>query len=90
ATAWGMLILLAVSGLAFIVAMGRAGMRIFWASQGYSVPRVRVIEMAPIVLLLALSAVLTLEAGPAMRYLTDTAQSLHSTQGYVNNVMLPK
>lgn len=90
ATAWGMLILLAVSGLAFIVAMGRAGMRIFWASQGYSVPRVRVIEMAPIVLLLALSAVLTLQAGPAMRYLTDTAQSLHATQGYVNNVLLPK
>ena len=85
--AWGMLLLLTLSGLAAIVAMSRTGIRIFWASQDHSVPRVRVIEMAPIVLLLALCAALTLEAGPAMRYLDDTAQSLHAPRGYIDGVL---
>ena len=85
--AWGMLLLLTLSGLAAIVAMARTGIRIFWASQDHSVPRVRVIEMAPVVLLLALCAALTLEAGPAMRYLDDTARSLHAPRGYIDGVL---
>ena len=88
--AWAMLLLLTLSGLAALIAMGRAGVRIFWAPHERSVPRVRVIEMAPIVLLLALAAALTLQAGPAVRYLNDTAQSLHAARGYVDNVLIPR
>jgi multicomponent K+:H+ antiporter subunit D len=87
AAAWGMLILLTLSGLASIIAMSRTGIRIFWASDERSVPRVRVIEMAPIVLLLALTAVLTVAAGPAMRYVEDAAQALHTSRGYIDDVL---
>jgi multicomponent K+:H+ antiporter subunit D len=87
APAWGLLVLLTVSGLAATIATARAGIRIFWASPERSVPRVAVIEMAPVVLLLALCAALTVEAGPAMRYLHDTAQSLHAPRGYIEGVL---
>ncbi|HYH41673.1 MAG TPA: monovalent cation/H+ antiporter subunit D [Burkholderiales bacterium] len=86
-TAWVMLVLLMLSGLAAIVAMGRAGVRIFWGSQEGRPPRVRVIEMTPIVLLLAMSAMLTLQAGPAMRYLQDAADALHHPRGYIDGVL---
>ncbi|HUF80590.1 MAG TPA: cation:proton antiporter, partial [Burkholderiales bacterium] len=85
--AWGMLVLLMLSGLAAVIAMGRAGVRVFWAAGERSEPRVRVIEMAPVVLLLALAGALTLQAGPAMRYLESAAQSLHAPRGYVESVL---
>jgi multicomponent K+:H+ antiporter subunit D len=66
--------------------MGRAGVRIFWATQR-SVPRVRVIEMAPVALLLGLCFALTVAAGPAMRYLQDTAQALHAPRAYIEGVL---
>jgi multicomponent K+:H+ antiporter subunit D len=84
--AWALLALLSLSGLAAIIAMGRAGVRIFWATQR-SVPRVRVIEMAPVAALLGLCFALTLAAGPAMRYLQDTAQALHAPRAYIEGVL---
>jgi multicomponent K+:H+ antiporter subunit D len=87
APAWSLLVLLTVSGLAATIATARAGIRIFWASAERSVPRVAVIEMAPIALLLALCAALTVQAGPAMRYLHDTAQALHAPRDYIEEVL---
>jgi multicomponent K+:H+ antiporter subunit D len=84
--AWALLVLLSLSGLAAIVAIGRAGVRIFWATQR-SVPRVRVIEMAPVAALLGLCFALTVAAGPAMRYMQDTAQALHAPRAYVEGVL---
>jgi multicomponent K+:H+ antiporter subunit D len=86
AAAWALLVLLSLSGLAAIIAMGRAGVRIFWATQR-SVPRVRVIEMAPVAVLLGLCFALTVQAGPAMRYLQDAAQALHAPRAYVQGVL---
>ena len=77
-TAWTMVALLIVSGFATIIAMARAGVRRFWASPDASVPRVRVVEIAPVVLLLTLCAALTVGAGPVTRYLDDAAQALHA------------
>ncbi len=85
--AWSLLVLVVLSGLAVLIAMGRAGVRVFWASQDRVVPRVRAVEMAPVALLLVLCAALTLQAGPVMRYLGDAAQSLHAPRGYINNVL---
>jgi multicomponent K+:H+ antiporter subunit D len=76
--AWALLALLALSGLASVIGLGRAGVRIFWASEKRSVPRVRVIEMAPIAALLALCLALTVAAGPAMRYLQDAAHAVQA------------
>jgi multicomponent K+:H+ antiporter subunit D len=86
AAAWLLLALLSLSGLAAIIALGRAGVRIFWATQR-SVPRVRVIEMAPVAALLGLCLALTVAAGPALRYLQDTAQALHAPGAYIEGVL---
>lgn len=60
AAAWMLLALLSLSGLATLIAMGRTGIRIFWATQERAVPRVRAIEMAPVDALLLLCLALTL------------------------------
>ena len=49
AASWALLALLILSGLAALIAMTRAGIRTFWAPPDRAVPRVRVIEIAPIV-----------------------------------------
>jgi multicomponent K+:H+ antiporter subunit D len=84
-----MLFLLIASGFATIIGMGRAGVRRFWASQDEKAPRVRVIEIAPVVLLLGLCAVLTIKPGPAMRYVDDAAQALHAPRRYIDRVLSP-
>ncbi len=85
--AWAMLVLLLLSGLAVVIAMGRAGVRRFWASPDAAVPRVRVIEMAPVALLLALCAAMTVEANPLMRYFGAAAEALHAPRGYIDDVL---
>jgi multicomponent K+:H+ antiporter subunit D len=86
-SAWVMLALLMFSGLATVVAASRTGVRIFWASEQPIAPRVRVIEMTPILLLLGACIALTVQAGPVMRYLNDAAQALHAPRGYIDAVL---
>jgi multicomponent K+:H+ antiporter subunit D len=43
--------------------------------------------MAPVLLLLGLCGGLTLQAGPAMRYLQDAADALHAPHTYVEQVL---
>ena len=81
AGSWALLVVLLLSGLAALIAMTRAGIRAFWASPDRTVPRVRMIEMAPIVVLLILCAAQTVQAGPVMRFMQATAQSLHAPGG---------
>ena len=66
--------------------MTRAGVRIFWAAEHLTIPRVRVVEMAPIAALLGLCITLTVAAGPSMRYLHDAARALHAPQTYIESV----
>jgi multicomponent K+:H+ antiporter subunit D len=87
ASAWALLVMLILSGLASLIAMTRAGIRAFWASPDRAVPRVRLIEMAPVLFLVILCAVQTVEAGPIMRFMQATAQSLHAPQDYVRGVL---
>ena len=84
---WALLALLIGSGFATIVAMARAGVRRFWASPDGREPRVRFIELAPIVLLLALCVALTVGAGTLIRYLDEGARALHAPGGYVDRVL---
>ena len=86
-TAWTMLALLLASGLASLIGMGRAGVRRFWAAEDSSPPRVRVVELAPIALLLVLCAALTVQAGPVMRYLDQAALALYRPAPYVDGVL---
>lgn len=87
ALAWALLVLLIFSGLTTLVAMTRAGMRTLWTREDRTVPRVRVIEIAPIVILLLATATLTVQAEPVMRYMQSTASALHAPQGYIQGVL---
>jgi multicomponent K+:H+ antiporter subunit D len=87
AATWALLAALILSGLATVIAMTRAGIDVFWASPAAQVPRVQVSEVVPIVLLLALCLALTIQAGPVMRYMEATAQSLHAPWDYVRSVV---
>jgi multicomponent K+:H+ antiporter subunit D len=87
ALAWALLGLLIFSGLTTLVAMTRAGIRTLWTREEHSVPRVRVIEIAPIVILLLATATLTIQAEPVMRYMQATASALHTPQGYIQGVL---
>jgi multicomponent K+:H+ antiporter subunit D len=85
--AWVFLSVLILSGLAALIAMTRAGIRAFWASPDRTVPRVRLIEMAPVAVLLLLCAIQTIQAGPIMRFMESTAQSLHDPRDYIRGVL---
>ena len=84
---WALLVLLILSGLAALIAMTRAGIRAFWASPDRAVPRVRLIEIGPVVVLLILCAMQTVQAGPVMRFMEAAAQSLHAPHNYVRGVL---
>jgi multicomponent K+:H+ antiporter subunit D len=86
-TAWLFLTVLIASGLAALIALTRAGIRIFWASGDRTVPRVRLIEIAPVAALLLFCVAQTIEAGPIMRFMQSTAQSLHFPHNYVDEVI---
>jgi multicomponent K+:H+ antiporter subunit D len=89
AASWILLALLVLSGLAIMIATMRAGIRIFWTSLDRAVPQVRFIEMAPVAVLLLLCVTLTVQAGPAMRYMEATAAALHAPQRYIHEVLPP-
>lgn len=84
---WILLLLLILSGLAALIAMTRAGIRAFWAAPDRTVPRVRLIEIAPVAALLLLCAIQTIQAGPVMRFMQATAQSLHAPHDYIRGVL---
>jgi multicomponent K+:H+ antiporter subunit D len=86
-TGWVLMVLLIFSGLAAIIALGRTGVRLFWAAPDGIVPRVRVVELAPVAVLLALCAALTVGAGPVMQYLQDAARVLHAPAPYIDEVL---
>ena len=89
ASVWAFLVVLILSGLFAIIAMARVGIREFWASPERTVPHVRLIEIVPVAGLLVLCAVQTVQAGPVMRYLQATAQSLHAPGDYIHGVIGP-
>ncbi|TWA73809.1 multisubunit potassium/proton antiporter PhaD subunit [Azospirillum brasilense] len=86
-TTWALMAALILSGLATVVAMSRTGIDVFWASPAGDLPRVRLVELGPVMMLLALCVALTVQAGPVMRYMEDTARSLHGPERYVQGVM---
>ncbi len=84
---WALVALLLLSGLSALIAMTRTGIRTFWASLEGNVPRVLVREVVPIAGLLAICLALTIAAGPAMRYMDETARSLHNPASYISSVL---
>jgi multicomponent K+:H+ antiporter subunit D len=84
--AWVLLGLVLLSGLASVVAFGRAGVRAFWAPSEV-VPRVRLIEILPVAGLIGGCLALTVFAGPAMRYMEQAADALQPRDVYIREVL---
>ncbi|UHS55625.1 monovalent cation/H+ antiporter subunit D [Agrobacterium vaccinii] len=84
---WWLVFLIVFSGLASLISMTRAGIRTFWGSLEGTVPRVLVIEIAPILLLLGMTLAMTIAAGPIMRYLQETARIGGLPESYIQGVM---
>ncbi|NNM74458.1 monovalent cation/H+ antiporter subunit D [Enterovirga aerilata] len=83
---WSLLAALVLSGLATVIAMTRVGIDAFWAAPAASIPRVRIVEIGPVLLLLAGCAALTVRPAPVMAYMDATARALHSPQAYVRTI----
>jgi multicomponent K+:H+ antiporter subunit D len=84
---WWLMGLLILSGLATMIAMLRAGINRFWAPTDDHVPRVRVVEIAPVALLLGLSVALVLLAGPVMSFLQALSDAAYNPAAYVGAVL---
>ena len=86
--AWWLLAGLIASGLFTMIALTRTGIDVFWVATN-PLPPVRLIELAPVVLLLALCVAVTVQAGPVMAYLEATTRSLHAPTTYIDQVLSP-
>ncbi|BBL35387.1 Na(+)H(+) antiporter subunit D [Nitrosomonas stercoris] len=85
---WWFMALLILSGLATLIAMVRSGIHTFWAPPvEATLPRVLFIEILPITALVGATLVLTIQAGPVMRFMEATAISLHAPQPYIEGVL---
>ena len=84
---WVFVAFVILSGFAALIAMTRTGIRTFWASIEGKIPRVQVIEFAPVAGLLALCLILTIGAGPVANYMTAAADELHNPKDYIKSVL---
>ncbi|MCY1259905.1 monovalent cation/H+ antiporter subunit D [Pseudomonas jessenii] len=85
--AWGLLVLLIVSGLASLIAFSRLGIQRFWTPAERPSPLLRRLECVPIFALLGLSIALTFKADPLLRYTQAAAEALYNPQQYVMAVL---
>lgn len=83
---WALIVLVIFSGIAALISMTRAGIRTFWGSIEGAVPRVLVVELVPVMMLLSLTLVLTVQAGPAMTYMDTTIRTLANPSAYIDAV----
>jgi multicomponent K+:H+ antiporter subunit D len=83
---WVLVALLILSGLLALIAMCRAGIQALWGAEDREVPRVMLLEIAPVAGLLLVCVGLTIWAGPVLAYMEATARSLHNPASYVSRV----
>lgn len=87
ASAWLFILMLALAGFAQLIALTRAGIRIFWAPLETAVPKVQISEIIPIAALLGFCLTLTIAAEPAMRYLDSMSAELRAPAHYIRSVL---
>jgi multicomponent K+:H+ antiporter subunit D len=87
AMVWLLCAAVLLSGLAGLIALSRVGMRLFWSVAARTTPRLRLLEAAPVALLVVFAIGLTVFADPVNRYLDSAASSLHEPDAYVRAVL---
>jgi multicomponent K+:H+ antiporter subunit D len=85
---WAFAALLILSGLLALTAMCRAGIRTLWSPEDREVPRIRLLEIVPVLGLLLACVGLTIWAGPVLAYMESTARALHDPTAYVGHVQI--
>ena len=87
-TAWLWAVVL-TAGLVALVALSRAGSTLFWKTEGLRAEGggARPLAFAPVVVLLGAAVVLTVCAGPVIRYTEATAAQLLTPAGYTGAVL---
>ncbi|MBC2768314.1 monovalent cation/H+ antiporter subunit D [Pusillimonas minor] len=84
--AWLLMSVVLLSSLAGIIALGRTGIRLFWANETQT-PRLRISEAAPVAALILACVGLAIWAGPVLDFMNDTALSLSFPDTYINAVL---
>ena len=85
-TGWLFFALLLLGGLLALLALARAGIRNFWVARA-SPPRLPLVETLPVAFLVGLVLLLTVCAGPALRYTQAAARALYDPHDYINAVV---
>ena len=86
-TTWTFFAVILLSGFASLFALSRVGIRLFWSVGARATPRLRLLEAAPVAVLVLLCLALTVAAGPVSSYLDSAARSLHEPDTYVRAVL---
>lgn len=86
---WGIVL---AGSLAGLIALSRAGSRLFWKSEGERATskHANLLRIAPATLLLAMSVIMTVFAAPITRFAEATAIQLLSPQHYIDAVLSPE
>lgn len=84
---WSLVALLIISGLATLIATTRAGIDLLWTPSDKPLVPLKLTEAVPVGILLATCLGLMIFAGPTMRYMERTGQSLQDRQGYIRSVL---
>jgi len=79
--------LIIFSGFASLIALTRTGINTFWATMVDRPAPVRMLEIAPVILLIGLSVIMTVMARPIMDYMMAAAAEIHAPAGYISDVL---
>jgi len=86
ALGWAFVALVILSGLATLIGLVRIGIQTFWATESEP-PRVLALEIGPVLVLVAMLAVLTFKAEATMRYMQQTARAVLAPAIYAEGVL---
>ncbi|HEU4593016.1 MAG TPA: monovalent cation/H+ antiporter subunit D [Steroidobacteraceae bacterium] len=86
-SAWLLGATIVLSGFVSVIALSRIGMRLFWSVASRTTPRLRLLEAAPVAVLVLICLGITVAADPVARYLDSTARSLHQPDTYIRAVL---
>jgi len=84
---WILMVLIILSGLLAVISMMRFGVRTFWASGATEAPKLHRSEVAPILFLLGLSVLMTVQAEPMFGYLKRASDDIHRPATYIYRVL---
>jgi len=87
AAGWALMALIFVSGLIAVISMMRFGVRTFWASGATEAPKLHRTEVAPVLFLLGLSILMTVQAESLFGYLARASDDIHRPASYIERVL---